>query len=144
MNLYKEKLIGALIGIARATDGNEHLISRKSTALIRECLPLEPSNKEDLTEYLDRVEAVKRKMVPDCFHCADPCGRTAAYDLGDLDNLEAGIRHQKIRLLQALIRTAESGTGEDSLLYRGLIVLGMDDYPEKDLLRILQEAENEQ
>ena len=140
MNPYKEKLIGALIGIARATDGNEHLISAESTAFLRECLSAEIESSEQLRLLMDRAEDIKRAMVPDCFFCANPCGRTAAFDLRELDGLEPGIREIKLRLLDHLAALSRSGRGADRLLYQGLIVIGMEDYPQEDLASILQET----
>lgn len=126
MHTYKAALIGELIGMARATDGNEHLITKSATAVIRKVLYFDDNQ---LTESLflclrEEIMEEKRQMVPDCFHCSAPCGKTSAYDL-------AAIRDHKQfkdRLLTDL--TSNTVIPED-LLYKGLIILGMDDiYPE--------------
>lgn len=124
MNGLKAKLIGELIGLARATDGNEHLISARSTAVIRECLAASPDTEDALNGYLSRVEAVKREMVPDCFLCANPCGRTAAFDLTELESLPSDLRAAKYRILDALLCYAPAVP--ETALYRGLVALGMD------------------
>lgn len=124
MNTYQAKIIGELIGIARATDGNEHLISDRSTALIREALSAPLSSEEELNGFLTRAGEVKREMVPDCFLCANPCGRTSAFDLAELEALPIEERTIKQRILEGLLRsTAETS---DESLYRGLIALGME------------------
>lgn len=124
MNGYKARLIGELIGIARATDGNEHLISARSTALIREALSVSLNGETELRAYLSRAEEVKRAMVPDCFLCANPCGRTAAFDLGELDSLSEEEREVKQRILMGLMQASEETP--ETALYRGLIALGME------------------
>jgi len=141
MNPNKEKLIGTLIGIARSTDGNEHLISDESTAFLRECLAAEIENSEEFRFLMERAAHIKRAMVPNCFFCANPCGRTAAFDFRELDGLEPGIRETKLRLLDHLAALSRSGRGPDRLLYQGLIVIGMEDYPQEDLTSILLETE---
>lgn len=140
MNEYKAKLIGELVGIARATDGNEHLISESSTALIREALCASVSSEAELNRFLSRAEEVKRSMVPDCFLCANPCGRTAAFDLHELEMLGEAERTAKKRILDNLLSsTAETPA---SALYRGLIALGMDGLSPEFLTSISEELQS--
>ena len=124
MDSMKAKLIGELIGLARATDGNEHLISDHSTTVIRACLTASPDFEEALNAYLSRVEEAKREMVPDCFLCANPCGKTAAFDLSQLESLPTDLRNAKQKILEALQDAAYPAP--EAALYRGLIALGMD------------------
>lgn len=141
MKRYKEILMGELIGIARATDGNEHLISDESTVFLRECLKSDPVSEEEFRNLMNRAAEVKKSMVPDCFLCANPCGRTVPFDLCELDGLDPGIREIKLKLMDHLITLSGTGRGADRLFYQGLIVIGMEDYPEAGLLQILQETE---
>lgn len=126
MNPYKLSLIGELIGLARATDGNEHLINESATLIVRKVL-LADENCLDEAAFVrlrDEVLTQKRNMVPDCFLCAAPCGKTSAYDLS------AVREHQlfKARILRDLTSVP---TIPEEFLYKGLIILGMDDiYPE--------------
>lgn len=136
----EKKLIGALIGMARATDGNEHLISLSSTAVAVAALTAtEPAHMEQL---LGRVEEEKRKMVPDCFRCANPCGRTAAYDLDRLEQAEPEVRELKMQILSGIRRIASSGPEvrkqAEQLIYMGLVVIGMEDYTAEDLRPVLE------
>ena len=124
MDKLRERLIGELVGFARATDGNEHLISDSSTALIRECLATQPADEIELENLLGRIEAAKRAMVPDCFHCANPCGRNAALDFSELAHVGAAEREAKLRILRNLLDFC--GTTPESALYRGLIALGLE------------------
>lgn len=133
-----ENVTGALIGLARATDGNEHLISESSTAVIVEGL-----NAFDAGQILEKIDAEKRKMVPGCFACASPCGRTAAFDLKELEKAEENVRVLKKQILSRLQMLAVNPRNCDpNLFYKGLIVVGMEDYTAEDLRTILQEMDD--
>ena len=132
-----DKLIGALIGLARATDGSEHLINADATRVIIDAL-LANADPETL---LLRIGAEKRKMVPDCFICACPCGRTADYDMTRLAAAPEDIRTLKLQILTGL-RTLAAGAGDsEHLLYRGLIAIGMEDYGVTELQPIAAELD---
>lgn len=138
-----DKLIGALIGLSRATDGNEHLISSSSTAVIIESLTAHEDDRSILEELLRRAGDEKRKMVPDCFLCANPCGRTSDFDLAQLQRADPEIRELKVQILSGLKRIAASAPGiyDEKLLYKGLVVIGMEDYSADDLRPIVREIE---
>lgn len=126
MNHYKSALIGELVGLARATDGNEHLINPSATAIIRKVLLTHENqlNETTFTHLRDEILTQKRNMVPDCFLCAAPCGKTSAYDLAFIQDH----RQFKERIITDL--TSISVIPEE-LLYKSLIILGMEDiYPE--------------
>jgi len=129
MTDYKKRLIGALIGLARATDGNEHLISKASTDVILECLMAEPTDEEELGLLLGKIDTVKRSMVPDCFLCANPCGRTSSYDMTQLENAPPEIRKIKYDILSKLQRLALGNLNhlDELSLYHSLVALGLDD-----------------
>lgn len=142
----RDRLIGALIGLARATDGNEHLICDSSTGVIVEsllaALAKENTPKTRLEELLKRVEDEKRKMVPDCFVCAAPCGRTNDYDMQELLSAPEDIRSMKINILLAIRDlAAHRNEAADSVFYRALIALGMDGFGVAELRSILNEVE---
>lgn len=139
----QNRLIGALIGLARATDGNEHLISDASTGVIREGL-IAAFEDGDLEGLLARVQQEKRNMVPDCFTCACPCGKNNDYDMKLLWNAREDIRSVKCRILSGIRELAgcDHVTAEaDRLLYKALIVIGLDDFGVEELQNVLQEVE---
>jgi len=142
MHIYLMILLGELIGLARATDGNEHLITPRSTALLRECLSSRPSDPDELQTLLDKITAQKREMVPDCFFCANPCGRTAPFNLSALQKESDAVLILKNQIIEALLNTS-AGTGE-AALYRGLIALGMENLSAEFLSSILLEIKSEQ
>lgn len=143
MEDLQKKLMGALIGLSRAVDGNEHLISPSSTALVIDALAAERANETTLRELRIRAEEEKRKMVPNCFLCANPCGRTSDFDLNELDHADAEVRGLKYQILSRIRTLAASKVSYDPiLLYQALVVIGMDDYNADDLLPILRNIES--
>ena len=73
----QDELTGALIGIARASEGNEHLINENTDRIIIEGLFSTITNvnfnDETLKILIDKVHAEKNRMVPKCGTCAAPC-----------------------------------------------------------------------
>ena len=150
----QDALTGALIGLARATDGNEHLISATATTVIVESLLATLTNvnfdNDALTALLNRVEEEKRKMVPDCFTCASPCGKNNDYDLGKLWNAEEDVRSLKSLILFGIrgmaayaYHAAVLGYRDDTVdrfFYKALIAIGMDDFGMDELLPIVMEV----
>lgn len=137
------RLLGELIGLARATEGNEHLISESVTAVIIRCLAasVEELPEEKLEQLLQKVEAEKRRMVPNCFSCASPCGRNNAFPLSKLLQEEPTIRALKQQLLTALQTLAAKNPAADpDIFYTGLIAVGIEGidpkFPEQILGKI--------
>ena len=150
----QDQLTGALIGLARATDGNEHLISETSTAVIVESLFATLTNvnfdNAALEKLLGRVEAEKKKMVPDCLVCGSPCGKTDDYDMENLWNADEDIRSLKSLILfgirgvaayayhAAVLGYHESAV--DRFFYKALTAIGMDAWGMEELLPIVLEV----
>lgn len=144
-----DRLLGELIGLARVTDGNEHLINDSCTGLIAEVLDYVHSAevRTEISTYFQRIEEEKWKMVPDCRLCASPCGRHRAYDMVQLHNADSEIRDLKYLLLEGICMIAAcvcrwklpgKSPALDRFLYTALIVVGLDDYSLQDFLPILR------
>ena len=142
-------LLGQLIGLAKVTDGNEHLICPSCTELIAEVLDFIHSAgaDADLAPYSQRIEEEKWSLVPDCRLCASPCGRHRAYDMAQLHSADPEIRDLKYLLLEGICKIAAclrrwsllgKSAALDRFLYTALIVVGLDDYSLQDLLPILR------
>lgn len=101
--LLQDELTGALIGLARATEGNEERISETTDTIILEGLFATLTNvnfdNQALEELRKRVEVEKEKLVPDCFSCLSSCGRTNDYDMKELWNAQEDIRSLKSLIL---------------------------------------------
>ena len=150
----QDKLTGALIGLARATEGNEHMVTDSTAAVIVEGLFATLTNvnfdSTDLLGLIGKVEIEKKKLVPDCFHCASPCGRTNDYDLSKLWNADEDIRSLKslilfgIRGIAAYAHHAAVLGYKDEVihrfLYKALIAIGIDEFGMDDLLPIVMEV----
>ena len=78
--MRSKELIGKLIGLARATEGNEHLIRESLFTLIRASLSQDIDDKE----LIKLCDEEKKYLVPDCFSCMCPCGRTSDYDIEEI------------------------------------------------------------
>lgn len=147
----REKLIGALIGLARATDGNEHLISASSTEVVVEALDAVRSgaDEETMLRLLARTDEEKRKMVPNCFVCEAPCGRTSEYDMQCLLKADEKVRFLKNIILSGIcdaaakFRCDAAQYGRDAeserFFYKALIVTGIDEFCAEDLLPVAAE-----
>ena len=149
----RDKLAGALIGLARATEGNEHAISDSTSSAMIEGLFIlknEPFDDEKLLVTMKKVEVEKQKLVPDCFLCACPCGRTNDYDLALLWHSDEDIRSLKLSILSGICEIATYiyrafalGHKDESIykfLYKALFSIGTEDWGTEKLLPIVQEV----
>ena len=151
----RDKLTGALIGLARAIDGNEYALSDSTAAVTVEGLVATLSNVNydacALLAMMDKVDAEKRKLVPNCYTCISSCGRNNDYDMSKLWNAEEDIRSLKSQILFGIrgvaahaSHAAELGYKEESIhkfLYKALFAIGMDDWGRSELLPIVLEVD---
>ena len=126
------EVLSALVALARATEGNEWNITADTRGLITEAINDDGGNTESL---LKRIEGERKRLVPDCFHCASPRGRTAPYDLEGLINADEETKKAKQILLSSLKEV--SGKGDD-LIFRVLYAIGRDDWSAEELLQVLK------
>ncbi len=150
----QDELTGALIGLAKATDGNEHLINADATSVIISSLFATLTNvnfdNESLQALYDQVEQEKKKMVPDCFACASPCGKSDHYDMEKLWKADEDIRSLKSLILFGIrglaayaYHAAVLGYHDetvDRFFYKALTAIGMDDFGMDELLPIVLEV----
>ena len=145
----RDRLIGALIGLARATFGNTHPADDTWRVLIRG-LSVAASggnaDSETLNALIDEAHAEKARLVPSCAHCASPCGRNDDYDMNKLSEADAEVRTLKNRILFAVCDMAAcadtSGEQEENGRFaaRALFAVG-EDWDEEQLLPVAAEAE---
>lgn len=151
----QDKLTGALIGLARATENNEDRIQESTNQLLLEGLfaTLTNVNFDDERFYrmLDWVEVEKKMLVSQCYACAMPCGRNNAYDMLQLWNEP----DEDIRSLKSLILFGIRGVAayayhawvlgykDESIyrfLYKALITIGIDGLGMDRLLSVVLEV----
>lgn len=97
----QDQLTGALIGLARATDGNE---PAKSTADIMmkglfAAVTNVNFNNQAIEELIQEAHAEKEKLIPQCGGCGTPCSRNDDYDMNQLWNADEDIRSLKSLIL---------------------------------------------
>lgn len=147
----RDQLTGALIGLARATEGNDHML-RDSTAAVTVAglIAIAAGSRLDrdgLLDLIERVDQEKRKLVPACYECAASCGRTSNYDMRKLGNSSEAVQKLKLQILSGACDVAalaaEAGKDEavSYSLYRALYAIGMDDWAEEELQPIVQELD---
>ena len=99
----QDELTGALIGLARATEGNEQLVTEEMNQLVLEGLFTTITNvnfnDETLKLLIDKIEDTKKKLVPNCFTCSDSCGRNNNFDMSTLWTTDEDIRSLKSFIL---------------------------------------------
>ena len=139
----QDRLVGALIGLSRAVDNNEHLITPDTNAaLLRALTAATPAECE---AALTALQQQKRLLVPNCFDCAAPCGRTADCDFPALLDAAPDARDARLSLLDALRTLALAQSTPDpeacAFLYRALFALGTETYTPADLQPYQSEAE---
>ncbi len=100
-----DKLVGALVGLARAADG-EPQTSYETLKTMIECLSSLPAEtacgERNADALISLVHDEKKRLAPGCAECASPCGRTADYDMEELWNSDDGVRGLKLLILLGL------------------------------------------
>ena len=129
----EESLISALIGLVRATEGNESLITRETDDLIIDSLATLHDNALDerVSEYLlKEIKREKDRLAPNCGFCAMPCGRRSDYDMSNLLTNSKEIREAKSKILTLLEHLAKDNAKSrehKKLIYKALYYIGLDD-----------------
>ena len=149
----QDQLTGALIGLARAVDGNEHLVTPEMDKLVLEGLFTTLTNvnfhEESLTELIKKVRAAKYELVPDCETCTNACGRTDDYDLELLWQEQEDTRSLKSLILFGIRGVAAYAYHAEVLgyrdkeisefIYKTLFALGIE-WDVEDLLPITMDV----
>jgi hydroxylamine reductase len=150
----QDELTGTLIGLARATFGNEHLVNEETHRLVMEGLFTTVTNvnfnNETITALIEKVTAEKKRIVPDCAVCTSSCGRTENYDMRNLWNADEDIRSLKSLILFGIrgvaayaYHAAVLGYTDDAIgnfFYKALFAVGEDSWGMDELLPIVMEV----
>ena len=150
----QDRLTGALIGLARATEGNEELLTAETHKLILEGLFTTITNvnfnNETVTALIRRIEDEKKRLVPNCFFCLASCGRTENYDMQKLWTADEDIRSLKSLILFGIrgiaayaYHAAVLGYTDEEIsnfFIKALFTVGMDDLGMDELLPVVLEV----
>ena len=161
--LMEDKLLGALIGLAKSTANTAPVESTLETLvdglalLYREkenlCVEDDANNSAlncELARMTDRVHEEKFKLVPDCALCQSPCGNTSDYDASLFRESQASNQKLNLEIIAGLEKIAysirqkkaELSLDDDisGLLFRALAVTSFD-WAENDLLELKAEVD---
>lgn len=150
----QDELTGALIGLARATEGNEQLVTEEMNQLVLEGLFTTITNvnfnDETLNLLIDKIEDTKKKLVPNCFTCSDSCGRNNNFDMNTLWTTDEDIRSLKSLILFGIrgmaayaYHASVLGYTDETIskfFYKALFAIGMKDWGMDKLLPIVLEV----
>ena len=150
----QDELTGALIGLARATEGNEQLVIEEMNQLVLEGLFTTITNvnfnDETLKLLIDKIEDTKKKLVPNCFTCSDSCGRNNNFDMSTLWTTDEDIRSLKSLILFGIrgmaayaYHASVLGYTDETIskfFYKALFAIGMKDWGMDKLLPIVLEV----
>ena len=150
----QDELTGALIGLARATEGNEQLVTEEMNQLVLEGLFTTITNvnfnDETLKLLIDKIEDTKKKLVPNCFTCSDSCGRNNDFDMSTLWTTDEDIRSLKSLILFGIrgmaayaYHASVLGYTDETIskfFYKALFAIGMKDCGMDKLLPIVLEV----
>ena len=150
----QDELTGALIGLARAAEGNEHLVNEEMNQLVLEGLFTTVTNvnfnDETLKLFINKIEDTKKKLVPNCFTCSDSCGRNNDFDMSTLWTTDEDIRSLKSLILFGIrgmaayaYHASVLGYTDETIskfFYKALFAIGMKDWGMDKLLPIVLEV----
>ena len=150
----QDELTGALIGLARAAEGNEHLVTEEMNQLVLEGLFTTITNvnfnDETLKLLIDKIEDTKKKLVPNCFTCSGSCGRNDNFDMNTLWTTDEDIRSLKSLILFGIrgmaayaYHASVLGYTDETIskfFYKALFAVGMKDWGMDELLPIVLEV----
>jgi hydroxylamine reductase len=150
----QDKLTGALIGLARATEGNEDLVTADTHKLVLEALFTTITNvnfnNETINALIERVDAEKERLVPRCYSCASACGRNDDYDMNMLWEADEDIRSLKSLILFGIRGVAAyayhalvlgyTDESVNNFFFKALFAIGMKDWGMDELLPIVLEV----
>ena len=97
----QDELTGALIGLARATDGDTPVNADTWRLMIEGLFTTVTNvsfNEKTIRELIDRVHEERARLIPNCSGCPSSCGRND-YDMNLLWNAQEDIRSLKSLIL---------------------------------------------
>ena len=150
----QDELTGALVGLARAAEGNEHLVTEEMNQLVLEGLFTTVTNvnfnDETLKILIYKIENAKKKLVPNCFTCSGSCGKNDNFDMNTLWTTDEDVRSLKSLILFGIrgmaayaYHASVLGYTDETIskfFYKALFAVGMKDWGMDELLPIVLEV----
>ena len=148
----QDQLTGALIGLARATNGNTQWTENTYKLLVKGLFTTITNanfNKVTIKALIDEDHSEKENLVPNCSGCGAPCGKNDDYDLSGVWEANKDIRSLKSLILFGIRRVAAYAYHADMLGYtdakmngflaKALFAIG-EDWGMNELLPIVLEV----
>ena len=149
----QDELTGALIGLARATDGDTHPDANTWRLIVDGLFTTVTNvnfNAATIRDLIARVHTEHDRLVPGCSACGSPCGRNADYDMRELWTADEDIRSLKSLILFGIRGIAAyayhaavlgyTDSEVNSFFYKGLFAVGEKDWGMNELLPIVLEV----
>ncbi|MCF0135327.1 MAG: hypothetical protein HUJ69_02790 [Lachnospiraceae bacterium] len=111
----QDKLIGALIGLSGAAESLPEMPDSTYDVIIRGLCATRTTDTADsemMEKLIWEVITEKKKLVPDCFECQNPCGRTTDHDMSLVWTAAPEVRDLKSQLLEGLKELAAEAREE--------------------------------
>lgn len=147
----QDELTGALIGLARASDGHQ-TTSATHKAMIEGLFTTLTNvnfNEETILAQIETVRREREALIPGCRGCASPCGRNDEYDMARLWTDDEDIRSLKSLILFGLKGVAAyayhamvlgySDEQVNNFFYEGLFAVG-EDWDMEQLLPVVMKV----
>lgn len=132
-------LTSALIGLARATEGNankpSHSTHKAMLTGMKMVIPGAEGSQRHICEIIKLLHKEKEKLVPRCSTCQKSCGRNDDYPIYEINKLEPNLLTSKHALLSALLsleplirRCSDNAVFEQAMdfIYKGFFYVGYD------------------
>ena len=147
----QDELTGALIGLARASDGHQPTSSTHKAMIegLFTTLTNVNFNEETILSQIATVRQEREALIPGCSGCASPCGRNDEYDMTRLWTADEDIRSLKSLILFGLKGVAAyayhalvlgySDEEVNNFFYEGLFAVG-EDWDMEQLLPVVMKV----
>ena len=126
------KIVSSLIGLSRAIEGNEDLLTKDTKLLYVKSL----KENININEAIKEIETAKRNLIPDCYICQAKCGKNENYDFNLVINGEATCSNEKINILKLMVEKnkilKEYPDNYLDLMIRAFFYLGYDNLDKID------------
>lgn len=134
----QDELTGALVGLARAADGNEPTPSTDLAMLEGLFTTITNVNfdNEAILRQIEVTKKAKEALIPNCACCASHCVRNDDYDMNELWNADEDVRSLKSLILFGLrgmaayayhaLMLGYSDKEVNNFFYKGMFAIGED------------------
>ncbi len=136
-------VMSSLIGLARSLEGDEEPLECVMSLLRNATLAVSRGDIASPEALKGELLEAKKKTVPSCFVCPQPCGHNDDYPMDRLSDLDSLQVREVLSLLDEIITSERvSGKKRNELTLKGLVYIssGFGDEYMRNLTAELKEA----